>query len=460
MPGPLLKSRPLLLLLLGGLAARMVFLLLEPATAPVADERTWTNWAVEGLVTPRVRFSPFRIHMIFYPPLYPYFIAAGYALFGTLAAVKAVQALVACLLIPAVGRVGELAFDRPTGLAAAAWAAFYPELIWFSVHFWAETLFMVLLWWGFERLLSAGASGRRGPAIAAGALWGLASLTRETALYFVPAAALWLAWRRRDRGVAAAAYTAAALLTVAPWTYRNWAVFGAFVPVSTSGGLNLYQGNAPLTRQEVYDRVEAVSGRIEQYRFARRAGLEAIRQRQPWWLFEKLRDEMPNYWEADSQALVHVKRKAYGAVDPAVAAAAAVVVLAPYLLGLALFAAGTASVPFAPGPLLLLGFLAYNNLIHVVTHGYARYRLPSMPVVFVVAAWAWTAWRRGRYQAEGIPRRALAVVVAVALGVSLGPSLKIQAEHPAFRELDPPVPARISQNGRSVGAAAELPSGS
>jgi len=55
------------------------------------------------------------------------------------------------------------------------------------------------------------------------------------------------------------------LLAVAPWTYRNWVVFEAFVPVSTAGGLNLYQGNAPLSRQQVYDEYEAIHGRIEQY---------------------------------------------------------------------------------------------------------------------------------------------------------------------------------------------------
>src|SRR5262249_36434108 len=162
-----------------------------------------------------------------------------------------------------------------------------------------------------------------------------------------------------------------------------WHVFHALVPVSTAGGLNLYQGNALLTREEVYARYEAVQGRIEQYRFARAEGLRAIRDRQPSWIFEKLRDELPNFWEADSLALIHIKRGAYGEVRPAVAVASAVVVLAPYLAALALFVLGLAALPPGRGALLLLSFLAYYILIHVVTHGFARYRLPALPVVFV-----------------------------------------------------------------------------
>jgi 4-amino-4-deoxy-L-arabinose transferase-like glycosyltransferase len=367
---------------------------------------------------------------VFYPPLYPYFIAVPYALFGTLGAAKGAQLVVGTLLVPTLGRLGRRVFGERVGLGAAAIAAFYPELVWFSVHFWSETLFMAFLWWAFERLVEADARGAAGVAAAAGALWGLAILTRETVLYFTPVAALFLlagtprnpaAWRR------AALFVATALLTVMPWTWRNYKVFGAFVPVSTAGGLNLYQGNAPLTRQEVYDRYEAVQGRIEQYRFARQAGIEAILARQPFWLPEKLRDEMPKFWEADSLALIHIKRGAYGLVPVWVTWAAAFVVLVPYLAVLSWFVRSIGSLPLSRGVWLLLAFLAYYNLIHVVTHGFARYRLPAMPVLFLCAAWA---WRSGNSTVRA--RRTVVALLAVALGAALVPSLLQNARHPAF----------------------------
>jgi 4-amino-4-deoxy-L-arabinose transferase-like glycosyltransferase len=418
--------RKLLLLALAGLLVRAAFLLLEPATSLIADEKVWTNWAIKDLVTGKVRFSPLRAGLIFYPPAYPYFIALFHELFGTLTAVKWAQVVVSALLVPAVGRVGVLVFGERAGLVAASVTAFYPDLVWFSVHFWCEPLFLALLWWAFERLLSADARASTRLALAAGVLWGLATLTRETGLYFAPLAALWLAWRPAAPGGPrrAAAFLLAAALTVAPWTYRNWVVHRAFVPVGTAGGLALYQGNSGLTRDEVYERYGAIEGRIEQYRWARRMGIQAILDRQPTWIFEKLREEMPRFWEADSLALVHIARGWYGDVGTAAAVLAWAVLELPYLALLAFFVAGlAASLPDRRG-WLLLGFLCFHNLLHVATHGFARYRLPVMPVLFVVAAWAWVEWRAGRYPALSRRRRALAAGLAFAFAFSLGPSLR------------------------------------
>lgn len=425
-------ARRLALLTTFALLVRLAFLVLEPATHPVGDERTWTDWA-RNLASARVHYSPFRIHLIFYPPVYPYFLAALYGASGTFEAARWVQAAAGAVLVPAVGVAGTRAFSSRVGLWAAAVAAFYPELIWFSVHFWSETVFMVLLWWGIERLLAADLGGGIGRAVAAGLLWGAAILTRETVLYFVPLAAAWLATRGggRARG-RAAAFLVAAVLVVGPWTYRNHVQFHAFVPVSTAGGQNLFQGNALIPRDVTYEMVDAVQGRVEQYRYATRMGLEAIRDRQPWWIFEKVRDEMPRLWEADSLVLVHIKRGAYGAVPPGAAVAVALVVLAPYVAALALFALGLVRLTPSRPAVLLVGFLVYYNLIHVVTHGFARYRLPIMPVVFLIAGLGWAAWRDGdlaRMRGRG---RALVAALALIITAILVPSFRLNLGHPAY----------------------------
>jgi hypothetical protein len=217
--------------------------------------------------------------------------------------------------------------------------------------------------------------------------------------------------------------------------------FRAFVPVATSGGLALFQGNARLTRQEVYDRYEAVHGRIEQYRFARREGWKAIGERQPAWAFEKLRDQLPYFWEADSLALIHIKRGAYGPVPPAAAVAAAAAMIAPYLALLAGFVAGVALLPLDRTRGLLLGFLISYNALHVVTHGFARYRLPVMPVVFVFAAAGYLAWRGGALATASAARRAGAAVLAVLLLLCLVPSFRMNLGHPAFGFVDQAEPA-------------------
>jgi 4-amino-4-deoxy-L-arabinose transferase-like glycosyltransferase len=425
-------ARRLALLTTFALLVRLAFLVLEPATHPVGDERTWTDWA-RNLASPRVHYSPFQIHLIFYPPVYPYFLAALYGASGTFEAARWVQAAAGALLVPAVGLAGMRAFSSRVGLWAAAVAALYPELVWFSVHFWSETVFMVLLWWGIERLLAADRGRGIGRAVAAGVLWGAAILTRETVLYFVPLAAAWLATRGggRARG-RAAAFLACALLVVAPWTYRNYVQFHAFVPVSTAGGQNLFQGNALIPRDVTYEMVDAVQGRVEQYHYATKMALRAIRDRQPWWIFEKVRDEMPRLWEADSLVLVHIKRGAYGAVAPGAAVAVALVVLAPYLAVLALFALGLVRLRPARPVVLLVGFLGYYNLIHVVTHGFARYRLPIMPVVFLIAGLGWAAWRDGDLARMSGRGRALVAALALIMTATLIPSFRLNLGHPAY----------------------------
>src|SRR6185436_17520031 len=107
---------------------------------------------------------------------------------GSLAVAKWIQVLVASLLVPAVGCLSTRLMGRRAGLAAAGLAAFYPELIWLPAHFWVESLFAVLLWWSFERLLAADEEARWRTAVVAGVLWGVSILTRETLLYFLPLA--------------------------------------------------------------------------------------------------------------------------------------------------------------------------------------------------------------------------------------------------------------------------------
>jgi 4-amino-4-deoxy-L-arabinose transferase-like glycosyltransferase len=426
------QRRALLLLTAAALAVRAAFLLLEPATHLVGDERTWTDRAIEIV---NKGFSPLRNHIIFYPPLYKYFLAVSWSLTGDFQAARWAQVVVGSLLVPVTALVGKRVFGARVGLVAAGLVAFYPELVWFTAHLWSELVFMLLLWWGMERLLAADESGATRTAIVAGLLWALAVLTRETVLYFLPFAAGYLGWRapRAGGGRRAAAFFLTAILTIAPWTYRNWLMFHAFVPVSTAGGQNLFQGNTHLPRDETYRMREEVRGRVEQYRYAMRMGLAAIRDRQPWWIFEKLRSEMPRFWEADSLALIHIKRGAYGSVSPGQASLSAVVVLLPYLIVMAGLVAGLARVEPTRPVLLLLLFLAYYTALHIVTHGFARYRLPVMPIVFLLAAFAWCA--RSAPPLVG-KRRVAALVLAAVTALVLVPSLRLNLGHPAFSTQD------------------------
>jgi hypothetical protein len=403
-PGPGF-DRTLVLLTVVAFAVRVAALLLEPHCPPTGDESTWLALGLNELGRPNRGLSPLRNRLIFYPPLYPYFIAILHRGFSTLVGILWVQAALGALLVPAVGRAGRMAFGAKVGLVAAALTAVYPDFVWFSVHFWSETLFVVLLWWALEQTLRADESGSRTAATAAGVLFGLTTLTRELALYLAPLAAFWLL-RGRLLGVAraprpggfarAAVFVSCLLLTLAPWTIRNALVFHAFIPVSTMGASNLWQGNVPLTHLEVHATLGDASGPVERDRLARRLAWEAIRSRQPFWILEKLAGQMPEFWKAGSEIHDHyLGRRSCGAIAPATALALEALVVGPYLVLLGLSLIGLARLRIVAGAVLLLVMLAAYNLAHVIAYATPRFRLPFLPVVFLLAALALVTPREG-----------------------------------------------------------------
>jgi hypothetical protein len=129
-------------------------------------------------------------------------------------------------------------------------------------------------------------------------------------------------------------------------------------------------------------------------------------------------------------ALIHVKRGAYGKVRPEVALAVSAVMLLPYLAVLGLTVRGLTTVPVHGGMLLLLVFVAYYNAIHIVAHGFNRYRLPVMPVLFLIAAWNLRPAKDG---AAATPaRRGFAIAAGIVLLASVVPSLATQWRHCAY----------------------------
>lgn len=262
--GRWLRARwPLLAVLLAALAARVASALLwaPPATGDAADYLR----LAEGLISGAGFVGPDGLPTSWRPPLYPAWIAtvlateAWWGPTAALAAVRVLQALLsACTVLWTHWIASEVGGPR-VGLWAGALQAMNVAHIAAVSRVLSETLFTTLVVASVACLVAGtrpGATDRNGrslvPFAAAGALLGLAALTRSAALLLPGVLVPTLLLAARPLGVSrkvailgAAALCAAFLLVLAPWTARNLHVHGAFVPVATQGGATLYAGNHP-----------------------------------------------------------------------------------------------------------------------------------------------------------------------------------------------------------------------
>jgi hypothetical protein len=83
-----------------------------------------------------------------------------------------------------------------------------------------------------------------------GLLWGAIALLNPSLLAFLPACGLWMAWGARHKLLPAAGRALLAALLcaacIAPWIWRNWLVFHAFIPMRPNLGAELYQSSLAL----------------------------------------------------------------------------------------------------------------------------------------------------------------------------------------------------------------------
>jgi 4-amino-4-deoxy-L-arabinose transferase-like glycosyltransferase len=182
------------------------------------------------------------------PPLYPFFLAGVYTVFGrsaiTVALVQIAFDVVTLITIYAIGRRvgGDL-----TGLLAAAFTGFYPYLLFQNLTVNDTGIFIMLLAlgvWAAYRALDAKAWRW---ALMAGAAFGLAALTKTLVVLMLP---LLIVWWWRHLGLRRAILRGSVMLLVfaavlAPWIIRNTRLHRTLTLISTNDGSNLYQGNNP-----------------------------------------------------------------------------------------------------------------------------------------------------------------------------------------------------------------------
>lgn len=194
----------------------------------------------------------------FATPVLPAFLAGVYSIFGhDYRAARFCQAILGGVLVLAMVGIGATIFDhRTAAYLAGVGTALYPQFIYLSGVFYAEHMFAVLIAVTVFCFVRWQALQSRSWLVAAGLMMGLTALCRPVFIAFFPFALLYVWWRARKGGKwrLSAAVAVVALLTISPWTLRNAAVLGRFVPISTGMGLHLWRGNNELSLGNADDR--------------------------------------------------------------------------------------------------------------------------------------------------------------------------------------------------------------
>ena len=241
--------RILWLVLAAALVLRVAFGLTREGLNASTDEANWDALA-------RVYWHHGLLHPdsgTYRPPLYPLLLSAVYQVWGhTPVAVRLLQALLGtatCALLYGIGR--RIGGER-CGLIAAALGSAYPLLVFFTAVLMAETLLVFLTTAAVLLALRLEVLPTLKNAALLGFVLGLALLCKPVVLPWV-SLLLWGWWRRSPLSAARSGGRVALVLgvmglTLAPWTARNAAVTGYFVPLASNLGMNLMIGNEPQAR--------------------------------------------------------------------------------------------------------------------------------------------------------------------------------------------------------------------
>jgi tetratricopeptide (TPR) repeat protein len=383
----------------------------------------------------------------FMSPLYPYFLALIYRLFGRdLALVRLIQAGIGSLSAVLLYLLARDVFDRRVGIIAGFLAATYGALIFYDGSVLMTPLLVILHLTALLLLVRGDATRVPLLFVLSGVAIGVSAVGRAAALLFVPVALAWIwggkgvAWRPaggrgespegaggerggavgstrrrlRNARLAGAGFLLLGIaLVVVPITVRNYVASRDLVLITSNGGLNFYIGNSEIStggyvKPEELDIATDPDGaaiaerdlgrdlkpsEVSNYWYARAGGF--IRSNPGAWLkllvrkvsFAMSSYELPQlenyYFQKRYSALLSLPLPGFAVIAPL------------GLVGLAI------SLKKRRAQLLGLFFATYVvsiALFFVV----ARYRLPAVPALLAGAgyllleAWRWVRERRWR----------------------------------------------------------------
>lgn len=389
MPG---SHRLLLTILILGLVARLIYVIWYPQQPVAGDAEGYDKTAVALASTGQ------------YPafgraPVYPTFLASVYWAFGhSYPHVRVVQAVLVSLTALFGFLLGRALFGHREGLIAGGIVSLYPGFFAYSGLLLTETLFALLVtaftWCVVQMWRGKGLRW----AVASGVTLGLAILCRGEIIGVAAPAAALLAWKRRSlSGVRGATlFLLVTVLTVAPWTVRQYANRDEGVVFTGGIGATLWLSTYPGEWLEWYPEREPLRSLIdcqcsgeELDRLLIRESIRNVMDSpgQYAWMSAK---RFGRFWIGSHSNAVRGLEWSFQAAiargeTPVFALKTLMLILNAGLLVVAAVGLYIARASW-DGWLPVLLVIGYINLVHVGLFSTSRYQIPIMPLVAVFAA--------------------------------------------------------------------------
>src|SRR5688500_13344209 len=337
-----------------------------------------------GFVVVDERYSTPQTLLAQRMPGYPLFLAACG---GSVRVARAAQALIDTSTVLAAFLLARRWLNARASLVAAIFVALSPFLAYFSNLLLSETLYTALLAWGMLGLARPGTRGR---------VWWLGMVALVAAVYIRPSgaglavvmgvASVFLPGRHpfavHSRWPLPVALTTLLMIVAAlmPWAIRNRMVLGEWVWTTTNNGITLYDGW----------QIDNTTGGSDQSFVARMPQLGLMNEvERDSYLKEKalaaLRD-----WPGRAVGLALKKAARTWSPVPLSQPGQRAYVLAGLIYSVPFFGLALVGLFFGDlrtsGKAFLLAPAAYLTLLHMLSVGSIRYRLPADPALAILAA--------------------------------------------------------------------------
>ena len=404
-----------------GVLLRLAVVAAFPHMPLAGDEEDYTRAATALL---EGRQDPW---LLGHPPLYTLVCAGVQALTGPSEnAIRVVQAVLEGASVLGIALLARRAFGARAALWAAWIYALNPEFIAYSHYLWSECLQLALLIWGLVALLALHERPSARRAVAAGLLWGVASLVKPYSLYLFPIllAAL-VAWPGALRGARGLRLSALALgvcvLAIVPWSIHASREVGRPVVICTVSSLSLETGlNYLPAPQFDFGSPPTTTGKLIRGASQKREeGVVAFVVHNPGLYLSRAVEKMSYLWTPNSYVLrclyVHDKYGPPAELSPLFRLGVVwILLLCNAALTVGLIVGLSFSTPGALHVLALAYGLAYMGML-TLTPAFSRYRMPLMIFAVVFSA----AWIAGEARLAERGRRPVATALAAAAALAL-----------------------------------------